>query len=387
MIYKLVSRDNIESDILESWPAVLNNPFNRFNNRVEPQCFHTEDDIMNWLECKSRSKSQNRYTMTQTFKNGDPNKLYSVYRCVHDNPNHGVELKDAYMYSLRFKKPFEAHMTFRTEKGTRNNSSFKKINVLPEIEEDVDYSSDIREIKNELFEGIYPIDGNENDPIDSEYMKYVANVHEEDEEENKDREYVIVIADTNHVSHWLENFLRKLSMVEKYLRFYANQRVNNNIKNIISLNQDDDHDVMIQYIVTLMDEHRQNTLEDTITQTKVKNLVMDPFLFTGSVYQIRHNGTLLTWHMNYGYILEKYQIVPSKEFANIILNFDLSNFYKQYQHRENLEQIILNLEKLYGINSDPRRSVLREGRLEFGFDQGRFVGPPSKFHKITKKFT
>ena len=67
-----------------------------------------------------------------------------MYTCNHDITDHGTDLCDVFMYSLRIKKTHETYMTFMNEKGKRIKSSFKKINNNLDFnvsEEEIEYSS------------------------------------------------------------------------------------------------------------------------------------------------------------------------------------------------------------------------------------------------------
>ncbi len=365
MIYKLASRDNINSENFESWPAVLNKTFTLFNNHVEELIFYSEDEVLNWLESKSRTKSASRSANMQEFRNGDPNKLYSLYCCDHSNPYHDqndlvstpyssgntnkgqdqMEDNDCFMYSLRIKKPHEAYMTFMNEKSTRIKSSFKKIDVQLVVKEQVEHSSDIREIRKEYYEGIYPLEIDTTDHQSVKYMEYVNSVNEKDTDENKEKNYSIVtLTAFPGGSKWLDNFIRRLSHLEKFLDFFA--RGGNTFVNIM---KDEEQIVLNQYILKLLSDNQQNTPEDDDLQTKVKLLICDPVLYTNEKYQVRCGRTLISWHKNYKYIIEKYNLIPSIQFSKIVLNFNLCDFFKQSQSKENLRIMIKNIEEIYGI--------------------------------------
>lgn len=343
-MYRVASRDNIDPDRFERWPAVLNRNFSKFNNTVEELTFASEESILNWLESRSRVKSMNNTNM-KGFKNGDPNKLYSVYRCNHDGDrthDNTMDIHDEHLYSLRFKRPMEAHNTFANEKGVRMSSSFKKIDIQTHVEEDIEFSKDIRNINKEYFEGIYPIEINETDELGKQYMTFVLKINNMDEE-NKNGEFTYTIAEKT--TKWIDTFLDKLNLVERYLEFFA--RGGNTFININ--NQDEEKDIMVKHIFRLMAENRLCTKEDDEMQMSVKNLVNDPILFNGQIYQVRFNKSFLTWHKNYGHMIRKYRLMPSRVFANLILRFTLADFFKQYQTKENIYAMASNLEDIYNV--------------------------------------
>jgi hypothetical protein len=354
MKFKLVCRENIDTPHLEVWYPVLDETFKKFNNDVIDIFFYSEDDVLNWLESKSRTKSFSRFTNTQEFRNGDPNKLYAVYSCNHDNPHHGTEITDSYLYCLRFKKPSEAPDTFTNERGQRIHSSFKKINIPKEIKEHINsYSSNPREIKYEYYEGIYPLEL-DNDNISISYMNYVMKVHNSDTNIDDDTGYMMVTANTNHTSSWLDNFIEKLELVEKYLRFYSDG--GNAISN---LTKDNEQKEISNYILQILDDHKQDGIEAHDVHNKLKYIVIEPLLYNDEIYQIRHNKTYISWHKNYIDIIKKLKLIPSKTFADIIINFTLADFYRQIQSKFNLMKLVNNLEQLYNIKHEPNKRYVR----------------------------
>ena len=354
MKYKLVCRDNIDTNNIEVWPPVLDNTFNKFNNSIIDNLFNSEDIILNWLESKSRSKSFSRQTNIQEFRNGDPNKLYAVYQCCHDNPHHGTEITDKYLYCLRFKKPSEAPDTFTNERGERLQSSFKKVYIALDIKETINsYSSEPREIKNAYYEGIYPLDVSGND-ISKVYMSYVMSVHNTDTEIDNNTGFKIVTADTSHSSSWLHNFTEKLALVEKYLLFFSEGG-----SSITNLTKDNEHMNLASYILQILEEHKQDGIESHDVHNKLKNVVNDPILCNNEIYQIRYNKTYISWHRNYIDIIKMYKLIPSKTFSDIILNFTFADFYRQTQSKINLMRLINNLEQLYNIKHEPNKRYIR----------------------------
>lgn len=390
MIYKLASRDNIDHEHFEFWPAVLNSNFKRFNNVVEEPIFHTEDDILNWLESRCRTKSTARTINLQEFRNGDPNKIYSVYACEHEDHKHTrnnsietSEFNDRYLYSLRIKKPHEAYTTFNNEKGARIKSSFKRIDsgidysVL--LQFDVDYSSNPRLIGREFIEGIYPLEDekNNNDKVYDRYVQFVTDIHEKDSEENKLKEYSVVYANSAPAVKWLNQFMKKLDQLEKFLEFFS--RGGNNYVNI---KRDPVHNDLLRYMFKLLSDNRLDTPEDDEMQSNIRAMMVDPYLSNQEIYQVRFNKTLLSWHKNYGYIIKKTGLIPSKVFSDLVMNFSLMDFFKQIHPKENIEAMIQNIKDIYGINNehkdietDPMTFIRKKASRE-----------QPKFFKITKSF-
>ena len=444
MPYKLASRENVNSDKFELWPAVLNVSFAKFGNRIEPYNFNTDDEIIRWLDSKCKTKILDRITNLQDFCNGDPNRLYSVYKCDHSDKKQCYR----YMYSLRFRKSSEAIMTYLNDKGDRIKSSFKKIDSGIEFfnnDSDIVYSSDIRQINGELYEGIYPIDIDEHDPNHVNYMNYVNHMHinslntnplntnplntnplntnplntnpldtnplntnpldtnpldtnplntnmlntnhmrigsldtghsHDDSSVIPNHEYAMVFAGSGgrHVNRWLNKFVKKLEIVQRYLTFFAKGG-----DSYISIVKDDDHDPMIHNIFKILADNKQNTLDDDMMQLNIRNMVVDPYLNNGELYQVRYEKTLLNWHKNYAYIITKLNMMPSKQFADMILNFSLMDFFKQIHTRENLDTFIKNIENIYGI-SHKKNALHNSGVMEKNHSD------VSKFIRVVKSF-
>jgi len=365
MVYKLASRDNIDGERFEIWPAVLNNSFTKFNNAIEDHVFHSEDDILNWLESKSRTKSSLRTTNSQDFRNGDPNKLYSVYKCEHkDTSMTECANDDVFLYSLRQKKPSETYMTFINEKGERIKSSFKKIDQRQYVEL-TDYSSEMREIENTFFEGIYPLDIEDTkDQKYTTYMKYVNDIHELDTNENRQKTYDFIIGNSSLTTRWISLFLERLTQVENYLEFFSK---GGNI--YYNINRDEDHEAMIKYILTILQRISKDSDENDKKQ--IRSIIIDPYLCDNEkeIYQVRYNKKMITWNINYKHIIKQYNLIPSKEFAMMIMRFNLGDFYKQYQSNENLSTMIKNLEAIYGIDNgkfidEPKMIVKRNNSYQ-----------------------
>lgn len=379
MIYRLASRDNINSDKFDVWPAVLSDSFNKFNNKIEQAVFNSEDEILCWLDSRSRTKYSTRQTNVQEFRNGDPNKIYSVYQCDHIDISHQNDnsiMCDKFLYSLRIKKPSEAFLTYQAN-NERIKSFFKKIETRMDFtneDKDIYYSSDALTINNEYYEGVYPLDEDPKDRLQNKYIEFVNSIYGSDPENTDDKEFSIVFATNTYSLSWLERFTKKLEYVEKYLEFFAR---GGDI--YVNIEKDPDHDSMIKYIFKILMDNRLDTADDQI-QTNVRNMVIDPYLCGNEIFQVRHNRTLLTWHKNYIHIIKKLGLMPSKQFADLIMHFNLMDFFKQIHSKENLEAIIKNVEHIYGI-------VHKKGETDADI---KFIGRTSnegpKFHKVVKSF-
>lgn len=391
MIYKLASRDNIDHERFEAWPAVLNSNFKKFNNAVEDPTFHTEDEIFNWLETRCRTKSNNRATNIQEFRNGDPNKIYSIYVCEHSDHDHprlnnteNVDMNDRFLYSLRIRRAHEAYTMFNNEKGKRIKSSFKKIDngidYYTLLKFNADYSSDARLIRREYLEGIYPIEGDSNDIIHERYMKFIKDVHEKDAEENKEKEYSVVFANSVTAAKWINQFLKKLDQVEKFLDFFAKGG-----NNYVNIERDPEHNDLLRYMFKILSDNRLATTEDDQMQMNIRNMIIDPYLSNQEIYQIRYNKTLISWHRNYIHIIKKLGIIPSKQFSQLIMNFSLMDFFKQIHPKENIESMIQNIKEIYGIKGAQSGYGTEPDAVTYVRKKGTKERPP--FFKVIKSFT
>lgn len=389
MVLRLASRDNIDGERFDVWAAVLTNKLQKFNNRIEQNTFNTEDEILNWLENRSRSRTYvNPLIETKgninayDFRNSDPNRIYSVYQCDHPNTTHehGEDgLYDRCLYSLRIRKANETFMTFSTEKGERMKSSYKKIEnpiEFTNVDIEIDYSADMRMINNEYLEGIIPIDVDPNDPQQVTYLNYVKAMHKSDIStiHEQDKEYSIVYAKGGHAYKWLDRFVQKLSFIERYLEFFAKGG-----NTYVNIEKEPEHDVMIKYIFDLLNGNRQDTLEDDALQLSIRNMVIDPYFYKGDIYQIRHNKTLLSWHKNYLYMIQKHGLLPSKQFADVVFTFTLADFFKQIHPKENLEIFIKNIEGFYGVPKNTNNDTIRV------MGKNKYNDAP-KFKRVTRSF-
>lgn len=136
--------------------------------------------IFNWLESRSRSKAAQKMTNSQNPRNGDPNKIYSVYFCADPmDDEHNPNQPPSCLYSIKMIRPGEPQPIIMTKTNERIKTSFKKYNiqkvdlfdrmdlydelhersvkpVIPESQ--IIHSSDLRQVHFKFFEGIYPID-------------------------------------------------------------------------------------------------------------------------------------------------------------------------------------------------------------------------------------
>jgi hypothetical protein len=344
MVFKLASRVNMGNNPWNSWPPVLDHKFRKFGNKVEEKFFTTQDEVLGWLENYSKNTHQNRGVYN---RNGNPDRIYAAYECTHDDPMHGTEIRDKYLYTLRLKKPKEAMTTYLNEKGIRVNCSFKRVNLGVDIENEVEYSSEMIKVRDLIyFEGVYPLTYNINDKNEANYKKFVEDVHNLDRV--ADREYSVSLLQDTSYNSWLYDFTKKLKMMQDYLIFMREHKAFF-LEEIFS-----QHNELIKNILIILDEnHAENDKENV----KIKNLVNDPVFFDGECFQIRYENTFISWHRNYIDVILNHKLIPSNNFCSLVINFDLSDFEKQFQSIENLLKVWNNLEQLFGDKKKIQKSV------------------------------
>ena len=354
MTYRIASRDNIENDIMEVWPAVLDNKFTRFNNRIENCEFGSEGEILSWLDnsikiSKMGKLSNNNQIQTQNqIINNNGNKIYSVYKCDNVNSNY-----DEYLYSLKLIKRNDIV-------STKGISSFKKLNVQQKVEEKPsEYSSDMRNISGINYEGIFPLDVDKMDKVIEEYIKYVSMIHDTDYETDRDAEYDVVFMDRRYHHGWRDNLLKKLETVEDFLIYFSRR----NVRKKLILNDgyiDERRHKLQNHIDTILMENRRGTFDDNQLQNKIRTIIMDPELCNEEkgIFQIRIDGEIVTWHKNYRNIIKNLYLVPSRKFIDIIMKFNLAHLYKQYQDIDNIQKIHDNIRDIYGLKKDRNTIIL-----------------------------
>ena len=351
MPYKITSRNNLDNENLQNMPAVLDGEFVDMGNVVESGIFMNESDILAWLE--SRLNSRN------IIKNDILNKTFSIYEYTNDDYSDVM-----YKYSLRLKKQNEVNTTYVLN-SVKKSSSFKKFNISDfsiHTLKDIQYSSDMFVYKYQLYEGIYPLDLDIQDTKENDYFSYVKTIYNQ-EAENHNKEYELIFATTKQDHRWIDIFLKKLNIIEQILDNMSNKKYN-----MILFNTNIHHTTMIKYIYDIL-------VDDNDTNTRIKNLITDPIFFNQSVYQIRLNDTMLTWHASYSHIIRKYKLIPSKRFVDTVITFGINTLFKQYQTKDNLTQIIKNIETLYNI-STPYVPTERSMQSQ-----------KSRFNKVIKYFT
>jgi hypothetical protein len=452
MYYKLVSRDNIESNILESWPPVCDANFTLFNNKINDITFPTEIQIFNWLDSRSRTKHAKKMTNNQNTRNGDPNKIYAVYCCDSDINI----LPNTYLYSIKMIKSGEPQSVIMTDDNKRIKTSFKKCNIQKhdllerlDLSENSDksentldgyvtHSSDLRQIHYKYFEGIYPISqelgvdlkqtDEDSDDLPEEnknnittldkpfirtivrvqqpkpkqlkivqktnqellyedYMQYVSAIHNLDVNTQRDvsdnrKEYDVIFSDPS--DKWLDYFIEKLEKLEMYLQFLSkggrgqfNLRYNGNGR------AGGQHEIRRQNLINdihhILKSNTDMSGENSEDFRKISNLASDPLLFDGSVYQIRYNQTLLTWHAGYSQIIKDLRIIPSKKFCINVILFNFSDFFKQYQSVDSLNDLYQNLASVYQINTNQNTSRIDHRRV-------RYIKKNPTIRKVTRSF-
>ena len=73
--------------------------------------------------------------------------------------------------------------------------------------------------------------------------------------------------------------------------------------------------------------------------------------------------------------------MPSRTFANLIMNFNISDFYRQIHTKENLHAMIKNIIDIYEINTKNTEQPITFVKGRTSKDQSQ-----PKFYKIVKQF-
>jgi hypothetical protein len=203
-----------------------------------------------------------------------------------------------------------------------------------------------------------------------DYMQYVSAIHKLDTEQGRgirnadentdEKEYDVIFSDSS--DKWLDHFVNKLDKIESYLRVLAKGGKGQfNLRYIGRSKAGGQHEIkrqnMISDIHRILESNVDMTRETSEDFRRISNLTSDPILFDGNVYQVRYGDTLLTWHAGYSQIIKDLRVIPSKSFCYYIILFEFSDFFKQNQPIETLEQIYEKLMSVYQVHAatDARR--------------------------------
>jgi hypothetical protein len=348
---------NIDPECFEIWPATLDNSFTMFDNMVVDAEFNSIESVLNWLENNIDRNMTSRMTNKQNFKNGDPNKVYSIYKKTVNNE------KYIFVFSLRYKKQNEISMNYIFN-GAKRKTSFIKSEthidyVLLQSSNDIEYSSDILIISGELVEGIYPeIDSNSNSNFD--YNNYVQEMYDKYENinPNVNKIFTLTYAKSLSANKFLDEFLKKLNIVELFLKYFS--KGGGKYVNILP---DKYHFDLLDQIKTILEENKNIDMDTKMNvdiQQQVSNFIFDPLLYHDEMYQIRVGKTILTWHSDYSDIIKETRLIPSKQFVNVIINFGFADFFKQFHSNSVVEKMLKNIKTYYGYPIDRNSSNLIE---------------------------
>jgi hypothetical protein len=387
MPYIVCWRDNIERNILQDWEPV---PIKGvFNGDVYNNDFPSEEQVFNWLGSRTRINTGIK-TRKQIKMNADPDKLYGIYSYIH-NGNYSDPSNDlVYHYTVRLLRPSEQKKKLLDSNNKVINAPFIKVhvntynlrerlvNTVPNIPGEsnpvnsiintgsLDHSPSMRVISGEYYEGIYPISYelglDEDDTTDNasyklyeDYMSYVNAIHELDDIYEEGMEYDIAFLGDS--DRWIDEFYNKLVLIEQYLvliqnggqgNFNLEGRTSNN-RNI--LKKASPYTVhrqsLIDKIKTIIKRNTSTFIESTMDSSKLINLISDPFLYDGNLYQVRFRNSTMTWHKGYSQIIRVLRLVPSKEFCEFVVTFNINSFFEQYQTIDRLEKIYSELINIY----------------------------------------
>jgi hypothetical protein len=172
--------------------------------------------------------------------------------------------------------------------------------------------------------------------------------------------------------------LKKLDLVERYLVFFCK---GGNI--YVNVRYDQEHRLLQQQAIDLLDMHLPNDIQ-------MRNLITVPLLWNGEIYQIRYADSFVTWHRDYATIVRKLNLIPSKQFSDLIMRFSLEDFFRQIHSKDNLIAMIGNITKIYGsVNGTTSQSAMLSKPLGSVGSLGqplRIPRPAPRFHKVTRSF-
>lgn len=410
--YVLCWRDIVEHNILYEWEPVPTKGV--YNGDFIDVPFTSEKEIFNWLTNRKRTQNTGK-TIGQIKMNADPDKLYAIYSFEYEHDYNNPSNDLSYMYTVRLSRPNENPSKIIDVNGKVIKSPFVKIHKniynlkdrlrysVPNIpgkdnpinsqinisKSTIDHSPNMRIINGVYYEGVFPLsyelglddeinnevndDINENTNINIDknllydYMDYVMATHETDQTINDSNIESYDLAFLGSTDKWLDNFYNKLVSIEKYLIFLKNGgqgyfnldgRTSDNrniLRNSSPLNAE--RNDLINRILNIITMNQGIHVKSENDTNKIMNLVKNPKLKDGNLFEVRYRNSLMIWHEAYSEIIRELRLVPSRDFSEFVVNFNINTFFEQYQTVERLQKIYLILAKEYGIsNSNTRRN-------------------------------
>lgn len=340
-IYRVASRHINMCDIT---PAVLDKNFTQYGNTIIPYIFNNIEDIKKWLSSASIIKTNNSMTMNNKYYKGDPNVIYSVYLCDHDDKTHNNDnsMCDKFMCNLK--------MIIQNDKII----CIQLNNIIPFYanHENMRFSASARNINGVINEGIIPV--NNDDKITKIYNKYATNIHNMDINKNIFNNISIIYVNNNVVKRWVELFIKKMEYVENH--FIS---ITKNSNTFIKI--DKSYTDIIDYIFELINKNMNNNDGE---KNKIRAMINNPIFYdnVNNIYHCRYKDTFITWHKYYKYVLQTCNIMPSRDFSDFIINFDLTYLHNQIHSKEKLIKLIHNIYKIYNIPYNP--AILLEHKTE-----------------------
>ena len=319
---RLASRDMRGDQWSNKWYALLDYTIDTvsaplfLNNTPIGKLFIDINDIYEFI------KLQNSI---QVLPDQHNNKLYTIYR----ESTMGWEP----FYSLRPKLFNEAPINYMNDRGERDiipvvNVELPRIIIDPQII----YSTPMIKLNTKkfisYFEGIYPlaINSRQDRVYRNDYVLPISNFIDTTTTEIKLAKYN---PNPNKKPVWLSGFFEKLVSIQVELEKIS---YNNGLFDL-----PDDYFKMIDQINKLYTIYNTNLKDGKITTPingelviTIHEILANPIFYDGSVYQIKYNQMIITWHKLYQNMIDINKWVPSKDFFDMVYNVNILTWSLQY---------------------------------------------------------
>jgi len=329
-MFRLATRDMRGDQWSNKWPALLDYtivvptdaPF-FLNNLTIDTRFDNINNIYEFIKLQD--------TM-QTLPDNNMNLLYSIYQMT------GETIWEPF-YSMRPKLFNESDTHYTNDLGERSVISYVRVDantIIIDPATPISYSTPMIMLNTSkyisYFEGVFPL--TINNKKDSYYKKsYVLPLSEfinTDMTEIKLSTY-----NSNKKPSWISGFLEKLELIQVEL-----EKISYN-KGFFE--QSGEYLKLIEQINQLNAIYKTYLSEGKITFPMSQELVdilkeiqAVPVFYDGSIYQLKYNQKIITWHQLYGYMIDINRWVPSQEFFDMVSAINIFTWKQQYP-----EQIVV----------------------------------------------
>lgn len=350
---RVASRDMRGDQWSNKWPALLDYTIDTvcaplfLNNMTVDKLFIDTNDIYEFI------KLQNS---TNVMPDQHYNSLYTIYR---ENDT-GWEPH----YSLRPKLFHEANINYLNDKGVRDILPYVHVEI-PRIiiDPQIIYSTPMIRLNTKkymsYFEGIFPL------TINSRQDKYYMNEYVQPISKFIDTaqtEIKLVKYNPNKKPSWLPGFLEKLVLIQVELEKIS---YNNGF-----FDQPTDYFKMIDQLKKSYAIYNTFQENGKITfpmngdlNASIKQILFIPIFYDGSLYQIKYNEKIITWHKLYQYMIDKNNWVPSKDFFDMVSNVNIFTWSLQYAEYAVVYQALEELVKVCENNQIVEKNYIVGDRV------------------------